>query len=341
MSDGSAAFLEVEGLRKTYRVRDSLGRQKAFEAVDGLSFDLEAGMSLGLVGESGCGKSTFGRCLTRLEDVDGGSIRFEGTDIAHMSQRAFRSVRREIQMVFQDPKASFNSHYRILDAIMDPLELRTDLTSHAQRRYEALHLLERVGLPPDFARRRPGQLSGGELQRVGIARAIAPRPRLVFLDEPTSALDMSIQGQIVNLLLDIQQEEGLSYILVSHDLRIVRYVADVVAVMYAGMIVELGDKEAIFSHPLHPYTQGLLRTVLPDSGVGGREYLPLSGELTSERPSRGCRLRPRCPYAIDGCEKEQQLETSSGGHQVRCWRAQEITRTAADEKEVDHVASDR
>lgn len=323
MPGAASPFLDVRHLHKRYRVRDSLGRQRAFSALDGLSLRLEAGKSLGLVGESGCGKSTFGRCLVRLEDVDTGQIDFEGRDITELDQRAFRPLRSEIQMVFQDPRSSFNPYYRIIDAVQDPLELRADLTSRRERRREALHLLDRVGLGPEFADRSPGQLSGGELQRVGIARAIAPRPRLVFLDEPTSALDMSIQGQIVNLLLDIQEEDGLTYILVSHDLRIVRYVADQVAVMYAGMIVESGTKERVFEHARHPYTQGLLRTVLVGGGEAPRRYLPLTGELTAKRPTSGCRLRPRCPHATDGCEQEQELEDHDG-QAVRCWRAGEL-----------------
>ena len=235
-------------------MREHAGRQLAFNALDGFSIDIEAGTSLGLVGESGCGKSTFGRCLTRLEDVDAGQIIFDNTDITKLSERKFRELRSKVQMVFQDPRGSFNPHYRIIEALDDPLRLRKDLSNRGQRRREAIYLLERVGLSEDFADRKPSQLSGGQLQRVGIARAIASHPQLVFLDEPTSSLDMSIQGQIVNLLLDIQAEDGLTYIFVSHDLRIVRFFADRVAVMYAGLVVEEGTKDEVFSSPLHPYT---------------------------------------------------------------------------------------
>jgi oligopeptide/dipeptide ABC transporter ATP-binding protein len=295
--------------------------------VAGASLKVRRGTTLGLVGESGCGKSTIGRCILRLHDVDGGSILYRGEPVHDLSPGAFRTYRRHIQMVFQDPLTSFNPMLSVQRALMEALNLRVGLEGK-ERMEEVVRLLDEVGLGRRFVKRRPSEVSGGELQRVGIARCLAVRPSFIFLDEPTSALDMSIQGQIINLLLDLQQEEDLSYILVTHDLRIVKYMADDISVMYLGQIVEEGKKEDVFARPLHPYTQGLFAATL----LGRREKrasrrrFQLRGEvLEVSEDFCGCRLYNRCRFAQEPCLVEtQELVDVGSGHRVRCWRALEI-----------------
>lgn len=320
-------LLEVEGMVKTYLVRHSLFRRGTLTAVSGVSFYVKRGETLALVGESGCGKSTIGRCILRLIDLDRGAIRFQDQEIQQLSSAHFRPYRKYLQMVFQDPLGSFNPMMRISRALLEPLRLRDDLTE-AERKVEIFNLLEHVKLDKRFADLYPRQMSGGQLQRVGIARAIASRPELIFLDEPTSALDMSIRGQIVNLLLDLQQGENLSYVLVTHDLRLVRSMANRVLVMYLGEVVEEGLIEDIFRQPLHPYTRGLLAATLVGQGRAHRrrEVIQLKGEVLAMSPEYvGCKLYKRCPFAQPRCAEEpQELREIAPGRRVRCWRAEDI-----------------
>ena len=320
-------ILEVTGLGKTYSIRRGLMRRESFAAVSDVSFRLRHGEVLALVGESGCGKTTIGKSILRLIDADQGSIRFDGKEISHLSQREFRKYRHYLQMVFQDPLSSFNPMISISRAIMEPLMLREDM-SLAERRAEVDLLLEKVELDPSFAKLYPRQLSGGQLQRVGIARAIALQPRLIFLDEPTSALDMSVRGQIVNLLLDLQVKHGLCYILVTHDLRLVRKMADRVMVMYNGEVVEEGICDEMFLRPLHPYTKGLLAATKVGGGLGDRSHhnLYIQGETEIDTGHYiGCKLYGRCLSAQERCAKEPQvLREILPARKVRCCRALDL-----------------
>lgn len=316
-------LLEVDELIKVYTVRRGLMRREPMTAVAGISFQVQPGETLALVGESGCGKSTTGKCILRLIDPDGGSIRFRGEPTHALPPAEFRRYRKHIQMVFQNPLTSFNPTMSIERALMEPLALREDL-SEARRREEVYHLLEMVKLDKDFVTRYPRQMSGGQLQRVGIARALASQPQLVFLDEPTSALDMSVRGQVVNLLLDLQAEQHLSYVLVTHDLRLVQTMANRVLVMYLGEVVEEGKTEDIFAKPLHPYTQGLLAATLigQKKRAKNSRTVRLRGEVPSVLPGFvGCKLYNRCPFAQERCLEPQELREILPGRRVRCWQA--------------------
>lgn len=334
MMNNHTNLLEVENLVKSYSVRRGLMRREKFTAVSGVSFQVKRGETLALVGESGCGKSTVGKCILRLVEPDGGVIRFKGQEIQGLSQREFKPYRKHIQMVFQDPLGSFNPMMKVRRTLLDPLRLRPDL-NEAERRAEVASLLEHIRLEKNFADLYPRQMSGGQLQRVGIARAIASQPELVFLDEPTSALDMSIRGQIVNLLLDLQQAHNLSYVLVTHDLRLVQAMADRVIVMYLGEIVEEGYAEEIFARPMHPYTQGLLSAALlgQDKSHHLDDSIQLKGEvLAMSSAYQGCKLYKRCPFARPRCAEEPQTLTEiMPNRQVRCWRALEIQEMLASE----------
>lgn len=320
-------LLEVNNLVKTYTVRRGLLQRGTVAAVAGVSFQVAPGETLALVGESGCGKSTVGKCILRLVNADDGTIRFQSQEIQQLSPAEFKPFRKHMQMVFQDPLGSFNPMMKVSRALLDPLRLRPEL-SETERRAEVVKLLEHVRLEAAYANLYPRQMSGGQLQRVGIARAIASQPELIFLDEPTSALDMSIRGQIVNLLLDLQQEQNLSYVLVTHDLRLVRSMADRVIVMYLGEIVEMGRVTEIFERPLHPYTRGLLAAAMlgQDEQRPAAETIQLQGEILNLPPDyRGCKLYRRCPFAQPRCADEPQVMTEvETGRQVRCWRALEI-----------------
>jgi oligopeptide/dipeptide ABC transporter ATP-binding protein len=319
-------MLEVFGLTKEYPIGDRLFSKQTLRAVDDVSFSATRGQTLALVGESGSGKSTIGRCLLNLTKTTKGRISFQGQEIQGLSQRSYRPFRKYVQMVFQSPISSFTPGMTVGEALKEPLQLRDDLDKGSYSE-QVVELLQHVGLTTRFVDLYPSQMSGGQLQRVGVARALASQPHLVFLDEPTSALDMSIRGQIVNLLLDQQGVLGLGYILVTHDLRVVRFMADRVAVMYLGQFVELGSRTQVFQNPLHPYTRGLFAAVLigTDQRREQRQSFQLRGEvLRLEKGYQGCRLLKRCRFVRDDCQEEQSLYEYEPGHWVRCWRANEV-----------------
>jgi oligopeptide/dipeptide ABC transporter ATP-binding protein len=315
------ALLEVTDLMKHYPVRSGLLRRAAgtVHAVDGISFSVRVGETLGLVGESGCGKSTVARSVLRLVEPTGGSIRIDGTDITHLSKSELRPHRRAMQIVFQDPFASLNPRMTAGDIVGEPLTVH-GLATGSEKQARVAKLFEQVGLRPDQMRNYPHQFSGGQRQRICIARALALGPRLIVCDEPVSALDVSIQAQVINLLIDLQREHGFSYLFIAHDLAVVAHISHRVAVMYLGRIVEIADKIALFKNPRHPYTQALLASV-PVADPKQKRLKPLvDGDVPSPvNPPSGCAFHTRCRYAIDRCKVERPLLMDAGaGHQVAC-----------------------
>jgi oligopeptide/dipeptide ABC transporter ATP-binding protein len=322
-------LLEVRDLTVHFPVLRGFLRRRAgtVRAVDGVSFDLRAGETLGLVGESGSGKSTLARALLRLDPPTSGSVRFDGADLARLDAEALRSVRRHIQMIFQDSFASLNPRMRVGAIVREPLDVH-GLGEAAARDALTVALLERVGLGARAGGLYPHELSGGQRQRVGIARALAAGPRLVVADEPISALDVSVQAQIVNLLEDLKEERGLTYLFVAHDLSMVRHVCDRVAVMYLGRLVESGSRDDVFGQPCHPYTRALIASIpVPDpERRATRAAPPLEGEVPSPAaPPPGCRFHTRCPFAVARCREEvPELRETAPGHQVACHRSEEL-----------------
>ncbi len=317
-------LVRVAGLRKYFAVKGGWlgGRRGQVHAVDDVSFDVASGETLGLVGESGCGKSTLARCIVRLVEPDQGKLEFDGEDITHRPTRSLRPLRRQIQLIFQDPFASLNPRKRISQILGAALDLRDASGSRGDRRAEIAKLLERVGLAPQFMDRRPRELSGGQRQRVGIARALAVGPRLIVADEPVSALDVSVQADILNLLKDLQAELGLTVIFISHDLGVIRHVSDRVGVMYLGRLVELAPADQFYAAPLHPYSEALLSAIpMPDPDAHlTRKEIVLEGDIPSPlAPPKGCRFHTRCPYAQALCAgSEPTLSTQAGGRLVAC-----------------------
>ncbi len=321
------ALLEVEGLKKHFVAdRSVFGRPKAFvRAVDGVSFHVDAGKTLALVGESGCGKSTVSRLVLRLIEPDAGSIRFEGRDLLALDANDLRSFRRSAQIIFQDPYASLNPRMTVSQILTEPLALH-DLVPPPRRRERVDELLRLVGLEPRFARRYSHEFSGGQRQRIAIARALAVEPKLIICDEPVSALDVSIRSQILNLLRDLQDRLGLAYIFVSHDLAVVKHIADRVAVMNLGEIVETADTATLFASPRHPYSRALLSAIPVPNPRARRSRILLQGEMPSAlNPPAGCRFHTRCPYAIERCRLERpQLIAGPDGHAAACHRTAEL-----------------
>ena len=300
----SAPLVEVRDLKMHFPIHAGLLRRRvgAVKAVDGVSFDILPGETLGLVGESGCGKSTVGRAILRLYDITAGSVRIDGTDIATMSQHALRPLRPKMQMVFQDPQASLNPRMKVRELIREPLDEHSTL-SRAERDARVMELMDAVGLNRAFAGRHPHAFSGGQRQRIGIARALALNPRFIVCDEPIAALDVSIQAQVVNLLEDLQDRFGLTYLFISHDLSMVRHIADRVAVMYLGRIVEIAPADALYADPQHPYTRALLSAVPePDPARRGAPRVVLKGDVPSPaNPPAGCNFCTRCPQVMPVC----------------------------------------
>ena len=324
-----AVLLTVQNLRKAFKVSANRpgATKQGLKAVDGVSFELRSGETLGLVGESGCGKSTTGKLLLRLIEPDSGTIIFDGQMVTGMPKSELTALRRDMQIIFQDPYSSLNPRMRVGEIIGEPLVIH-GLARGNQIREQVLTLMVKVGLSPDHYDRYPHEFSGGQRQRIGIARTLAVQPRLVVADEPVSALDLSIQAQIVNLLKDLQQEFGLTYLFISHDLGVIEHVCDRVAVMYLGKIVEMADAEQLYTQPRHPYTEALLNAVPIPDPQRVRQHQILSGEIPSPiDPPNGCHFHPRCPYAKEICRQEYPALTEQvPGHQAACHFSSEVGR---------------
>ncbi|TVR24384.1 MAG: dipeptide ABC transporter ATP-binding protein [Anaerolineaceae bacterium] len=326
-SAGREMLVSVRGLKKHFPITSGIVFQRqvgAVKAVDGVDFDVYKGETLGLVGESGCGKSTTGRAVLQLYRPTAGSVVFEGNELTTMNNAGLRAARRRMQIIFQDPFASLNPRMTVGNIVNEPLVVHNIMNKKQRKEYVA-QLLERVGLNPYYINRYPHEFSGGQRQRVGIARALALNPSFIVADEPISALDVSIQAQVVNLLEDLQEELGLTYLFIAHDLSMVRHICDRVAVMYLGKIVEIGPTDRVYDNPLHPYTQSLLSAVpVPDPEVEeNRRRIILSGDVPSPaNPPSGCNFRTRCPVAFDLCSDEPSppLIEIEPGHFAACHR---------------------
>jgi peptide/nickel transport system ATP-binding protein/oligopeptide transport system ATP-binding protein len=314
----SEAFVEVQGLSKFF----DLGNHRVLKAVNDISFSIRKGETLGLVGESGCGKSTASRTMIRLYEPTAGKVILDGADVTKLSRSKMKAYRRKMQMIFQDPYASLNPRMTILDIVGEALDIHGLAGSRAERKRKVQELLEMVGLNAEHASRYPHEFSGGQRQRIGITRALAVNPEFLILDEPISALDVSIQAQVINLLIDLQKKMGLTYLFVAHDLSMVKYMSDRVAVMYLGKIVEMATSEELYANPQHPYTQALLSAIpVPDPDrEEKKERIVLSGELPSPlNPPSGCPFRTRCPAAMPQCaEKMPEFRETKPGHGVSC-----------------------
>ena len=326
-------LLELEQVTKYFRTGAGiLSRGDIVHAVDGVSFGVREGETLGLVGESGCGKSTLGRCIVRLHEPTSGTIRFDGEDITAIGGGRLRELRKDIQIVFQDPYASLNPRHRLAQIVGGPMKVQ-GMGSAAEINARVAELLTLVGLSPEHVNRYPHEFSGGQRQRIGVARALAVNPRLVVCDEPVSALDVSIQAQVINLLDDLQDDLGLTYVFIAHDLAVVRHVSDRIAVMYLGKIVELSAAEELYVRPVHPYTEALLSAVpVPDPRAAAvRERIVLTGDVPSPvSPPSGCRFHPRCRYATEICTREEpQLVDHGGSHSAACHHPLNVTPATA------------
>jgi oligopeptide/dipeptide ABC transporter ATP-binding protein len=322
-------LVRVRGLVKHFPIE---GSDDVLRAVDGVSFDIFTGETLGLVGESGCGKSTTGRCVLRLIEPTAGQITFAGRAILEMGKAELRELRRQVQIIFQDPYASLNPRMTVARIVGEPLMIHK-LATRGQRRERVAELLGKVGLDPDFMDRYPHEFSGGQRQRIGVARALALNPKLVVADEPVSALDVSVQAQVVNLLQDLQNEFGLTYLFISHGLAVVEHISTRVAVMYLGRIVEIAGARDLYEHPLHPYTQLLMSAIPVPDPKAKRERAILKGDVpTAVNPPSGCRFRTRCPIALDECARiDPELREISPGHSVACIRVEGYRNAPASE----------
>ncbi|HYN84967.1 MAG TPA: dipeptide ABC transporter ATP-binding protein [Pyrinomonadaceae bacterium] len=315
---GGEELLRVRGLFKHFPVE---GSDDVVRAVDGVTFEIFRGETLGLVGESGCGKSTVGRCLLRLIEPTRGEVSFEGRDVLGLGGAELRRLRREMQIIFQDPYASLNPRLRVRDIVSEPLKIH-GIGDRATRRERVADLLRKVGLDPDYMNRYPHEFSGGQRQRIGLARALALNPKLIVADEPVSALDVSVQAQVINLLEDLQKEFELTYLFISHGLAVVEHISDRVAVMYLGRIVEVARAEELYANPLHPYTRALLSAIPIPDPTRKRERIVLKGDVpTPINPPSGCRFHTRCPEAIPECKQiDPDLREVAPGHTVACIR---------------------
>ena len=313
MNDNMTPLLEVRNLKKYFKVRAGL-----LHAVDGVNFKLETGKTLGVVGESGCGKTTLGRTVLHLADPTDGEIFFEGKDITNPSDAELRRLREHMQIIFQDPFSSLNPRKTVSESIVAPLKLRGGM-SKADMLTETRKLMDTVGIAARFENSYPHELDGGRRQRIGIARALALNPKFIVCDEPVSALDVSIQAQVINLMLDLQEERGIAYMFVTHDLSVVKYISNDIMVMYLGQVVEMAPADELFSNTLHPYSKALL-SAIPEPSIDEKtERILLRGEITSPvNPKPGCRFMARCQYATEACNEPQKLVEHSPGHFVSC-----------------------
>jgi len=318
MSSNSEQLVNVRGLVKHFAVE---GSDDVVRAVDGVSFEILRGETLGLVGESGCGKSTVGRCLLRLIEPTAGEIAFEGRDVLGLGKAELRAMRRQMQIVFQDPYASLNPRMKVGDIVGEPLIIHK-IGTKSERNDRVAELLKRVGLDPNYRNRYSHEFSGGQRQRIGVARTLALNPKLIVADEPVSALDVSVQAQVVNLLQDLQQEFGLAYLFISHGLAVVEHISTRVAVMYLGRIVEVATAADLYAQALHPYTKALLSAIPIPDPTQKRDRIVLQGDVpTPINPPSGCRFRTRCPIAIEECARvDPELREILPGHTVACIR---------------------
>ena len=314
-----SALLEVKDLKKYFRTKAG-----ALHAVDGIDFVLDEGRTLGVVGESGCGKTTLGRTILHLLDITGGQIFFEGKDVTDPKRSELGALREQMQIIFQDPYSSLNPRMSVSETIMEPLILKGGMKK-SEMLEETRRLMETVGLAERFENSYPHELDGGRRQRIGVARALALRPKFIVCDEPVSALDVSIQAQIINLLLDLQEERGLAYMFVTHDLSVVKYISDDIMVMYLGQMVEKAPSDELFQKPMHPYTQALLSAIPVPNIHNKKKRIIMKGELTSPiNPKPGCRFMDRCQYVSEECSRPQVLEEPSPNHFVACCRSNNI-----------------
>lgn len=324
-SVGEDAFVQIRNLKMHFPVTEGVIVQKIVahvKAVDGVSFDINRGETLGLVGESGCGKTTVGRCILQLERPTAGEIMFDGRDLTQLTQKELIPVREKVQVIFQDPYSSLNPRMKIGTMLEEPMRVHGIITDASKRKERVRELLSVCGLDPKFADRYPHEMSGGQRQRVGIARALALDPAFIICDEAVSALDVSIQAQVINLLEDLREQFNLTYLFIAHDLSVVRHISNRVAVMYLGNLVELADGDELFDNPTHPYTRALLDAVpIPDPVVeGDREHRIIKGEVPSPmNPPSGCVFHPRCPMAVDSCRSSvPEFREIASGHYVAC-----------------------
>ena len=314
-----STILEVQDLKKYFRV----GGKSQLHAVDGVSFQIEKGQTLGVVGESGCGKSTLGRTILHLIEPTSGKIIFDGRDISDPDRQTMTYLRENMQIIFQDPFSSLNPRMSVSETIMEPMVIKGGM-SKADMLNKTVKLMDTVGLAQRFTNSYPHELDGGRRQRIGIARALALDPKFIVCDEPVSALDVSIQAQILNLLLDLQEERQLSYIFITHDLSVVKYISNNILVMYLGQMVELAPSDELFANPTHPYTEALLSAIPVADIHAPRQRVKMEGELNSPiDPKPGCRFMSRCPYATARCAEPQIFRDISPNHQVTCWMRQE------------------
>lgn len=316
-------ILKVDNLKVYFPVSNGFLKKKSFvKAVDGISFEIKKGETFGLVGESGCGKSTTGRAIVKIYKPTDGTVEFEGKDVTTIKGGDIKQFKKDMQMIFQDPYASLNPRMTVGEIIREPMDIHGIYDTKEEREKRVRELLEIVGLKPDHIRRYPHEFSGGQRQRIGIARTLALNPKFIVCDEPISALDVSIQAQVINLLEEIQEKMGISYLFIAHDLSMVKHISDRIGVMYLGNMVEVGKSDDVYHHPLHPYTQALLSSVpIPDPKAAGlKKRIVLEGELPSPiDPPSGCVFRTRCPKATERCAQEKPKLRSVDGRQVACF----------------------